>query len=309
MPQRLESPYKLFTDATGRPLESGYIYFGVAGQNPANAPITVYWDAAGTIPAAQPLRTVNGYIVNNGSPANVYCNGNYSQEVRDRNGVTIFLDLNRAGNPDGFLTAITAGMVTGALGYTPANSTNPYIAGGAEVSSMGTDFNAFKQNALTTSNTGGSEQAAMVQYERVGIYGIKAGIDRNNSFVIGGWSQGNAVPRVYWDMAGNQVTLGNVTAYSDERFKTEIEPIGQSVARTLKMRGITYLDRNTAQWKIGAIAQEVMRAGFPEAVNTDDQGFLSLAYGQLALALVIENTRELHARIAALEAQINEQKG
>jgi hypothetical protein len=39
------------------------------------APVTVYWDAAGTIPAAQPLRTVNGYIMRGGTPANVFFDG------------------------------------------------------------------------------------------------------------------------------------------------------------------------------------------------------------------------------------------
>jgi hypothetical protein len=48
------------------------------------------WDAAGTIPAAQPLRTVNGYIVNAGGPANVFFDGAYSELVQDSNGRQVF---------------------------------------------------------------------------------------------------------------------------------------------------------------------------------------------------------------------------
>ena len=52
----VESPFKTYTDLDGKPLDNGYVYFGLPNQNPETAPVTVYWDAAGTIPAAQPLR-------------------------------------------------------------------------------------------------------------------------------------------------------------------------------------------------------------------------------------------------------------
>lgn len=303
--ERLEQPYRLFTDAVGKPLDAGYVYFGAAGQNPETSPITVYWDAAGTIPAAQPLRTSAGYIVNNGQPANVYFSGAYSEVVKDRNGVQLFADLNRNTNPDGYLKSLNASQVTAALGYTPANINSPTISGGAVVGAGPTDFDSFRQTTLTVTGTAGNYSASM-QFERPGAYGIKAGLDLNNAFAIGGWSQGGNVARVYWDASGNQVTLGNVTAYSDARFKDDVQQMRDTVERTLLMQGVTYLDNQTGQRKLGAIAQQAMRAGFGEAVNIDDKGFFSLAYGQLALALVIENTRELHERIASLESQLQQ---
>lgn len=75
----IESAYKLYVDLDGNPLDNGYIYFGEVDQNPITAPVTVYWDAAGTQPAAQPIRTQDGYIVRNGTPANVFYGDNYSQ--------------------------------------------------------------------------------------------------------------------------------------------------------------------------------------------------------------------------------------
>lgn len=80
----IESAYKLYVDLDGKPLDSGYLYFGQPNQNPINAPVTVYWDAAGTQPALQPLRTEDGYIVRNGTPANVYYSAAYSQLVLDK---------------------------------------------------------------------------------------------------------------------------------------------------------------------------------------------------------------------------------
>lgn len=79
----VESPFKVYTGRDGKPLKNGYVYFGVPNLNPVTSPITVYWDAAGTQPAAQPLRTEDGYIVRAGAPANVYFGSAYSELVQD----------------------------------------------------------------------------------------------------------------------------------------------------------------------------------------------------------------------------------
>lgn len=81
----VETAFKIYTGLDGKPLDGGYVYFGQPNQNPITAPVTVYWDAAGTQPAAQPLRTENGYIVrvSGGTPANVFYSTSYSQLVQD----------------------------------------------------------------------------------------------------------------------------------------------------------------------------------------------------------------------------------
>jgi hypothetical protein len=86
----IESALKLYVDSDGNPLDGGYIYFGSPNQNPITAPVTVYWDSAGTQPAAQPLRTQNGYIVRNGTPANVFYSNIYSQLVQDSRKIQIY---------------------------------------------------------------------------------------------------------------------------------------------------------------------------------------------------------------------------
>jgi hypothetical protein len=87
----VEQPFKTYTGLDGKPLNNGSVYFGVAGMDPITHPITVYWDASGTLPASQPLRTINGYIVNDSdAPANVFCGVSYSETVIDSKGREVF---------------------------------------------------------------------------------------------------------------------------------------------------------------------------------------------------------------------------
>lgn len=88
-------PFLLFYDRAGEPLEAGYIYIGLPGQNPEAAPIGVYWDAAQTQTAAQPIRTLAGYASRDGSPANLVASQSpYSILIKDRTGRLVYSDLN-----------------------------------------------------------------------------------------------------------------------------------------------------------------------------------------------------------------------
>ena len=86
---QLSTPYPVFTDKNGTPLDNGYVYFGVINDNPETAPIQVYFDPGLTQPAAQPLRTSNGYIMRNGSPAILYAASLFSVTLRDKNGALV----------------------------------------------------------------------------------------------------------------------------------------------------------------------------------------------------------------------------
>jgi hypothetical protein len=78
-------PYQIFTDRQGVPLEAGYIYVGTANLDPIANPINIYWDAALTIAATQPVRTVGGYPMRSGSPARIFAESDYSIAIYDRN--------------------------------------------------------------------------------------------------------------------------------------------------------------------------------------------------------------------------------
>jgi len=86
----IQPTFPIFTDIDGQPLEDGYIFIGVANLAPIGNPINVYWDAALTLAAVQPIRTIGGYPVNNGTPARLYVNSDYSIQVQNRNGSVVY---------------------------------------------------------------------------------------------------------------------------------------------------------------------------------------------------------------------------
>lgn len=91
---QIAAPFQQFFDTDGSPLNNGYIYLGKTGTNPVTNPILVYWDEDATLPAALPLRTINGYIVRSGTPARVYTNeDNYSILVRNSKQATVYTVL------------------------------------------------------------------------------------------------------------------------------------------------------------------------------------------------------------------------
>jgi hypothetical protein len=103
------------------------------------------------------------------------------------------------------------------------------------------------------------------------------------------------------DTAGNVTAKENVTAYSDERLKTDISTIDYALDKLKQLRGVTYRRKETLHPGMGVIAQEV-RDVIPEVVHVGSDGILSVAYGNL-VGLLIEAVKELEARVEELEAR------
>lgn len=127
----VESPFPLFFDLDGTPLNNGKLYFGTANLNPETSPVTVYWDEAGTQAAAQPIQTIDGYAVRNGTPAAIFVNGDYSLNVRNNAGVLVFyapasqnpvLDGEAARTVDAIVSVNATGLTDGAIIYARGRS-------------------------------------------------------------------------------------------------------------------------------------------------------------------------------------------
>jgi hypothetical protein len=86
----IQPTFPIFTETNGLPLENGYIWIGAANLDPQGNPINVFWDAALTIPAAQPIRTLNGYPSRNGTPGRLYVNSDYSIRVQNSKGSLVY---------------------------------------------------------------------------------------------------------------------------------------------------------------------------------------------------------------------------
>jgi len=102
MPLSVQVPFPVFQDRDGQPLDAGYVWIGQPYLPSQTNPLQVYFDRDLTIPAAQPLRTLNGYISNAGTPAQVYVDSpNFSILVQDKKGILIYTFNDTSGiNPD-----------------------------------------------------------------------------------------------------------------------------------------------------------------------------------------------------------------
>jgi len=109
------------------------------------------------------------------------------------------------------------------------------------------------------------------------------------------------------DHSGTVVASGNVTAYSDEKLKENIEVIDNAVEKVKQIRGVTFT-RNDLEDKekryTGVIAQEIEKV-LPEVVSYDEgQDAKTVAYGNI-VGLLIEAVKEQQEQIEELKSIIN----
>ena len=130
------SPFTTFADTDGSPLNNGYVYIGTANLNPVTNPISVYWDDALTQPAAQPLRTLNGFFSRSGTPARVYTSAtNFSMVVNDNKGELVYSAMSTDGNVSqsdfaAFQASVNASLAT-KLSLTGGTMTGAIVLPGA----------------------------------------------------------------------------------------------------------------------------------------------------------------------------------
>jgi len=72
MSNKVTTPYPLFSDIDGNPLNAGFLFIGESGKDAENSPIVAYWDEAKTEVVTQPVPTRNGFIVRDNVQAKIY---------------------------------------------------------------------------------------------------------------------------------------------------------------------------------------------------------------------------------------------
>ena len=123
--------------------------------------------------------------------------------------------------------------------------------------------------------------------------------------LIKGNDGGTEITALTLDMseAGAATFNNNVTAFSDERLKSDIQTIEDGLAKVEQLRGVTYIrnDHEDGGQQVGVIAQEVEKI-LPQVVLTadDDMQTKSVDYGRLT-GVLIEAVKELSARVKELE--------
>ena len=98
---------------------------------------------------------------------------------------------------------------------------------------------------------------------------------------------------------GGFTATGDITAYSDESLKTNIQTIDNALNRVEAVRGVTFERLEDGSVSTGVVAQE-LNAVLPEAVHTDANGLHHVAYGNIT-GLLIEAVKELSAEVKELK--------
>jgi len=93
-----------------------------------------------------------------------------------------------------------------------------------------------------------------------------------------------------------------VTASSDARLKENIRPITGALDLVLQLAGVMFNRIGQTNDEIGYLAQKVEQI-LPQVVHTDDQGFKSVAYGNV-VALLSEAIKEQQLQIEELKGRL-----
>lgn len=232
---------------------------------------------------------------------------------------------------------LTSAMVTTALGFTPYNSTNPsgYITASGSItgssgsctgnSATATRLATGRTIALTGDVTGTSSSfdgsAALSLAATLANSGVTAGtylkvaVDAKGRVTAGssmtsgdvtgalGFTPANKAGESFTgsiSVTGTITASGDITAYSDASLKTDVATIPNALERVQRLRGVSFTRIDTGLRGIGVIAQE-LAAVVPEAAQANDDGLLSVAYGNL-VGILIEAVKELSDKVKRLEA-------
>jgi hypothetical protein len=248
-----------------------------------------------------------GVIVPNGATVLVFCDGtNY-----------LALNTGSAGNfrVAGNLTVTGTTTLTGALTASTAafsgaiSSVNPTFtgvptaptaAGGTNTTQIATT--AFVQGvagSLGTMSTQNANNVAITGGTITGSYGLTAA----NATNAGTATTATTATTANALNAGNSYSVasltasGNITAFSDERLKSDIQTFSNALATVQALRGVSYIKDGQAQ--VGVIAQEVQKV-LPQVVQENQDGYLSVAYGNM-VGVLIEAVKELKAEVEELK--------
>jgi hypothetical protein len=106
---------------------------------------------------------------------------------------------------------------------------------------------------------------------------------------------------------GNFTAVGTITANSDERLKKDWTGLADDFVEQLAgVKSGTYTRIDTGARQAGSSAQDWQKL-LPEVISEDDEGTLSLGYGNAALVAAVELAKvvvELKAEVQSLKAQL-----
>ena len=143
-------------------------------------------------------------------------------------------------------------------------------------------------------------EIGLIAIDNVGFLDFSSSVS-DSDIRLRGNDGGSMITALTLDMseAGAATFNNNVTAFSDERLKDNIETLEDGLDKVEQLRGVTYT--RDGRENIGVIAQEVEKI-LPEIVKTadDEMGTKSVDYSRIT-AVLIEAVKDLSARVKELE--------
>ena len=192
------------------------------------------------------------------------------------------------------VTAATLNVVTGATVNTLTSNVNVISPAG--------NINTLLSNTLTMFNSLTLTSGTPLYIMSTGYSTYR--ISNNNGSVY----FNNGTDRMWLDSNGNLTAYANITAFSDERLKTNWRLVMENfVSKLAKVKSGIYdrIDGNLTQ--AGISAQDFQKI-LPETVLVGEDGMLSVAYGHAAMVSAVELAKEivdLKQQVAELTQLVN----
>lgn len=222
-----------------------------------------------------------------------------------------------AGNYTSYSPSLTGSGASGMWGINISGSALNLSNTGTVTLATATEANAI---TITAPSYTTDQPVKLLNFDWYGnmfsLGNIRSGSTPTNGFGVYYTASGGSRGEIArFSTGGNFTAVGNVTAYSDRRLKTNIETIKNALPKVQQLRGVTYerIDQPEVGRQIGVIAQEVAEI-IPEVVcaqssfdpeTGESQEKLTVAYGNL-VGLLIEAVKELSARVEELESNRND---
>jgi hypothetical protein len=304
------------TDGNGY-LQTGYINSSNGDENNASSPARVW----GTNGSDSYLRTYQTGSLSVGSATNgryVYDNGAYSGSAayREASSMHVYYSYlgrlvynNGAYSGSGWVEASDlgvryAGRAQRANGnfYIDDNYGNGIVGVYASTRYQGVFAMGDSYKLPADGTTTGSLYGMAWSHPNAG--GVAGNLDSHGMLVLINGGFGSC-------MSYSIKASGNVTAYSDERLKTNWRPMPESFVERLAAVKVGIYDRTDGEriTQVGVSAQSLQKL-LPEAITkaADEMGTLSVSYGNAAMAAAVELAKEIVAlkkELAAIKYQVH----
>jgi hypothetical protein len=177
----------------------------------------------------------------------------------------------------------------------------PFSAAGAlwlEVNDGDTGGIAIDNDGVTVFGAGDNGYVFRVIDEDV--YQSISNVTNSTTFQVNQGQNGGGYMRGPFDVTGNLTVGGTLTENSSLRYKKDIVTIEGGLDKVMRMRGVTYLKKETNIKEVGVIAEEINEI-LPDLVKYNTEGQIdSVSYSRIT-AVLIEAIKELKQEINDLK--------